>query len=275
MSVARRVLVKYGGAAVSDPSTARRLMRDVATVHAAGHKILLVHGGGPQMTQVARQLGIEPTFVGGRRVTDAAMLRVVQMVLAGSVNSDVVAAAMAAGLPAVGAIASAGGFVEAVRRPPRQVAGSSDAVDFGFVADVSRVDGSVLERFWDAGMVPILNSLVCTRQGQLLNLNADTLTRSIATEVGLTDLIYVADVPGVFGDLDDPQTHIPDLPADRVPGLIADGTVRGGMVAKLDEIARVVQNRPLKAWIVGRDHDEPVSATLAGGPGLRTCIHAG
>ena len=268
----RTILVKYGGAAIRDPQTRARLMDDLAALHREGHRLIVVHGGGPQMTEVAKQLGIEPIFRGGRRVTDEPMLRVVQMVLAGAINSDLTASALAAGLPAVGSIGSIGGFVTARRRPPRTVPGWPAPVDFGLVADVASVDPAPILALWSGGLVPVLSSLVCDDNGQLLNLNADTLTRSIALTLPLTDLVYVADVPGVFADLEDSGSHIGHIKAGELGGLIEDGTVRGGMIAKLDEIGHVVSQRPLTAWIVGKDQPAPVHAAINGGPGVRTSI---
>ncbi len=274
MSGKRRILVKYGGAAISERDVRRRLMQDLRVLHDSGHHLLVVHGGGPQMTEVARQLGIEPLFRGGRRVTDGSMLRVVQMVLAGSVSTDLLASALAAGLPALATCAASARFVTAIKRPPRKVAGWPDPVDFGLVADVQSVDPQFLQRTWDSELIPIMSSLVADEDGQLLNLNADTLVRALALVVHFTDLVYVADVPGVFGDLDDPQSHIPEITADMVGDLIKSGAVKGGMIAKLDEIATIVRERPLQAWIVGRDQPNPVSSAVLDHKGTRTRIRA-
>ncbi len=268
------VLVKYGGAAIDDPADRTRLMRDLARLHDAGSRVIVVHGGGPQMTAVARSLGIQPTFVGGRRVTDAAMLEVVQMVLAGRINTDLMASALGAGLPAIAMCAASGRFVTAVKRPPRKVPGADHAVDFGFVADVAKVDPKPITTLWDAGFVPVLSSLVADADGQLLNLNADTLVRSIAGSLPLSDVVYVADVRGVFADIDDPSSHIASIHESDIPGLIDSGSVRGGMIAKLDEIGQLVRANKLSAWIVGRDTDQPVSSALHGEPAQRTRIHA-
>lgn len=272
MNSERRVLVKYGGAAIAATDDRARLMKDLALLHGGGHRLLVVHGGGPQLTDVAKRLGIAPVFRGGRRVTDAAMLEVVQMVLAGSVGTAMLASALAEGLPAIATSASSGGFIRAVKRPKRAVAGHDEAVDFGRVADVAQVRPEVVENLWIAGLLPVFCSLVATDDGQLLNLNADSLSRAIALHLNLTDLVYVADVPGVFGDLNDPSTHISDLTPAKIAALIADGSVTGGMIAKLDEIATIVDAVGLSAWIVGRDQPNPVSSALLGGPGLRTRV---
>jgi len=270
----KRVLVKYGGAAIAAPADRARLMADLRGLVDAGHRVLVVHGAGPQMTGTARRLGLEPIFRGGRRITDHAMLEVVQMVLAGRVSTDMLASALAAGLAAVSIPAAAGGFVVAARRPPRVVPGWPEPVDFGLVADVASVDGALLDTLWAGGFVPIMSSLVCDPDGQLLNLNADSLVSGLARALDFDELIYVADVPGVFGDLDDPATHLADIAAGGVSALIDSGSIRGGMIAKLDEIAGLVGAGRGRAFIVGRDEPAPVTNAVTGRPGRRTCIHA-
>jgi len=270
----RRVLVKYGGAALATAPDRRRLMADLAAVTATDVQLLVVHGGGPQATGLARRLGHEPEFRSGRRVTDAAMLEIVEMSLIGQVGGELLAAALGAGLRAVATPAAAGRFVLGVRRPPRQGAGESEPVDFGLVADAKAVDPHLVEHLWAGGYTPILSSPVVDADGQLLNLNADTLVRSIATAMPFDDVVYVADVPGVFGDLKRPESHLAEIPVSSIADLIDDGVVQGGMIAKLDEIGLVVRGGVGAAWIVGAGDEAPVSMALAGGPGLRTRITA-
>lgn len=248
-------------------------MADLRVVVDSGCEVLVVHGAGPQMTATANRLGIQPTFVAGRRVTDQAMLQVVQMELAGRVSTDLLASALAAGLPAVALCGASGRVVVGERRPPRRVTGALAPVDFGFVADVASVDGALLKSLWDGGFVPILSSLVCDGAGQLLNLNADTFVSGIARAMPFDHIFYVADVPGVYGDLEDPSTHIAALAAGDIDALLNGGTVRGGMIAKLDEIGGLVRGGVANAWIVGADEPRAVSAALAGLAGVRTHIH--
>ena len=270
----KRVLVKYGGAAIAEPGDRARLMADLRALHDQGHRVLVVHGAGPQMTALARRLGIEPAFRGGRRVTDEAMLEVVQMELAGRVSTDLLAAALGAGLPALNLPAAAAGLVVARRRPPRLVPGWPDPVDFGLVADIEAIDGGPLRTLWNGGLLPILSSLVCTAGGRLLNLNADTLVSGLVRALPFDELVYVADVPGVFADLEDPGSHLARIRVGELPGLIEGGAIRGGMIAKLDEISGLLGPGLPRVFIVGRDEPSPVSSAIAGRPGRRTLIHA-
>lgn len=271
---ARRVLIKIGGGSVATVADRQRTMSDLAAVVRQGAHALVVHGGGPQATALARALGYEPTFKGGRRVTDAAMLDIVQMAVIGQLGGELLAAALVEGLRAVATPAASGAFVRGVRRPPRRVPGADEPVDFGLVADVQAVDPHLVEHLWAGGYLPICSCPVADSQGQMLNLNADTLVRSLAAAMRFDDVVYVADVPGVFRDLSRPDSHIPHIRASEIPDLIADGTVQGGMIAKLDEIAAVVRAGAGAAWIVGSGEPHAVSSALAGEPGRRTRVTA-
>lgn len=270
----RRVLVKYGGAVLASAADRARMMADLAEVAASDVHLLVVHGGGPQATALARRLGHEPVFRSGRRVTDAAMLEIVEMSLIGQVGGELLASALGAGLRAVATPAAAGGFVLGRRRPPRQVAGEAELVDFGLVADVAAVDPTFIEHLWAGGYTPLLSSPVVDAGGQLLNLNADSLVRAIANAMSFDDVVYVSDVPGVFGDLNRPESHIAAITLAQIAGLISDGTVKGGMIAKLDEIGAIIRGGAASAWIVGRDDVAPVAAALGGRQGRRTRITA-
>ncbi len=268
----KRVLVKYGGSALESRGDRDRLMADLAAAHDDQTQLLVIHGGGPQASKLARRLGHEPTFKSGRRVTDAAMLEVVVMALIGKVGADLLSAALSAGLPAIAMAAASGGFVVGKRRPPRQVAGEQAPIDFGWVADVVSVDPQPIEHLWSGGYVPLISSPVIDASGQLLNLNADSLVRAVSATLRFDDVIYVVDVGGVFGDLSQPQSHIPKLHPDDIESLIDRGIVQGGMIAKLDEIGQMVRTHVARAWIVGAADDAPVSAALHGAPARRTLI---
>ncbi|MCO4761933.1 MAG: acetylglutamate kinase [Myxococcales bacterium] len=270
----RNVLVKIGGATLIQPADRALIARDLKAVAAQGHNLCVVHGGGPQATALARQLGHEPTFRGGRRVTDAAMLDIVKMALVGEAGTNLLAACLGEGVQAVGLSASSGRWVTAKRRPPRLVAGESEAVDFGYVADVESVHPKLLQTLWAGDFVPVLSSVVIDDAGQPLNLNADTLVRSLCEAMPFDDVFFVADVPGVFEDLARPESHIPSLRTDQVPELIEAGVVQGGMIAKLTEMTRIVGAGVASVWIVGLHEDAPVSSALSGQAGLRTQLSA-
>ncbi len=271
--MARRVLVKFGGATLADPRLRAALAADLATI-AGDVQLVIVHGGGPQTSALAKRLGLEPEFRAGRRVTDLATLEVAAWTLVGGVATEWLAALLHAGVRAVSTPVASGGLLRSRRRPPRKVSGEAEPIDFGEVADPAGVDPALCEALWAGGFVPVLSSLCVDDQGRRLNLNADTAARALAIGLKVDDVIAVADVPGVFGALGRVETHMPLLHPADVRRLVADGTVSGGMVAKLEEMVEQVDAGVGACWIVGAETEAPIRSALAGGPGLRTCVRA-
>lgn len=270
----RRVLVKVGGETLKEPADRDRLAADLAGVRDQGVQLCVVHGAGPQITSLGQRLGVQSTFRGGRRVTDPAMLEAVALAMAGQVGPLLLASCLAAGLPAVSTPAASGGCVVGRKRPPRPVPGEAGPMDFGLVADVARVDGRLLEALWGAGLVPLLSSLVADVHGQLLNLNADTLVTALTEQIRFDDVVLLTGVPGVYRDLADPTTHLPELGAADLRSLIDSGAVTGGMVAKLEEVGAILKRGAKAVWILGFQEPGAVTAALAGQPGLRTVVRA-
>jgi acetylglutamate kinase len=226
-------VVKLGGDVLAGPALAA-VAADIARARAA-RRLVIVHGGGPQTSELSRRLGIEPQLVGGRRITDAAALDVVKMVVAGRLNVDLVGALRAAGVPAVG-LSGSSGVVRAHRRPPRPVSGSGGApVDFGFVGDVDDFDRGVLDAMDAAGYLPVLACLAASPAGETLNINADVVASQLAAALGAGALVACTAVGGVRRDKDDPASRLPRLTVAEARAAIADGTVQGGMIPKLEE----------------------------------------
>ena len=200
----------------------------------AGRRLLIVHGGGPQATALARRLGIESTIVGGRRVTDDPMLDVVKMVVAG-LNVDLVAALRADGVPAFG-VSGASGVIRAHRRPPRIVSGAGPSpIDFGLVGDVDGFDLELLDMLDARDAMPVIACLGADTAGVVLNINADVVASQLAAAVGAGVLVACTAVGGVRRDKDDPATRLPRLTVAEAKAAIAAGTVQGGMIPKLEE----------------------------------------
>jgi len=230
----RPIVVKLGGDVLGGPAL-RVVAADLRGVVGAGWRPLVVHGGGPQATALSERLGLVPLLVGGRRVTDEATLDVMKMVVAGRLNVDLVAALRAAGVAAVG-LAGTSGVVRAVKRPPRAVAGGgATPVDFGWVGDVTGFDGALLSLLLDAGYTPVIASLGLAEDGVCLNINADVVASQLAAARAAGALVAVTSVGGVRRDRDDPATRIARLTVPEARAAIADGTVQGGMIPKLEE----------------------------------------
>jgi len=241
------IVIKLGGDVLEGDSLAA-VAADIAAVAAAGAsgdtRVVLVHGGGPQATALSERLGLAPRIVGGRRVTDEATLDVMKMVVAGKLDVDLVVALRAAGVRAVG-LSGTSGVVRAHRRPPRVVAGGGpDPVDFGLVGDVVGFDLALLATLGDAGYLPVVACLgldegepssSSSSSGQALNINADVVASQLAAAMRARALVAVTRVGGVRRDKDDPTTRIPRLTVAEARAAIADGTVKGGMIPKLEE----------------------------------------
>jgi len=241
VTAAPDIVIKLGGDVLQGESLAA-VASDVAAVAAAtagNRRVVLVHGGGPQATALSERLGLAPRIVGGRRVTDAATLDVMKMVVAGQLDVDLVVALRAAGARAVG-LSGTSGVVRARRRPPRVVAGGGpDPVDFGLVGDVVGFDLALLGMLAGAGYLPVVACLGLEEDGpppgQALNINADVVASQLAAVVRARALVAVTRVGGVRRDKDDPSTRIPRLTVAEARAAIADGTVKGGMIPKLEE----------------------------------------
>jgi acetylglutamate kinase len=248
----RRVVVKIGGEIVHAPSMPA-IAADVAALAGRGERVLMVHGGGPQATALQRALGQEPKVVGGRRITDQAALDVMKMIVAGHVNVDLCAALVAAGARPVGLHGASSLAIEAVRRPPRVVSGCGpDPIDFGLVGDVVGFRLELLELLGGAGYVPVLACLGADAGGQVLNINADIIANQLAQAIGADHLVLVTGVPGVLRDVADPSSRLPRLTAAEARAAIADGTVRGGMIPKLEETLAVLDTGRVRSiHIVG------------------------
>ncbi len=238
MSTARpTAMLKLGGEVVADAPALAAVLADVRALSESGWRFVVCHGGGPQAGALQERLGVPTVKVGGRRVTDAATLQIMKQVLAGEVSVDLVAAAVAAGLAAVGVSGVSCGVVTAHRRPPMKVSGSGDApVDFGFVGDIDEIRAELLQHLWAGGYVPVLNSLgIDGSTRQVYNINADTVASAVAAALAVDHLFLVTGIGGVMRDKDDPTTRIPVLHASEARKAIADGTIVGGMIPKIEE----------------------------------------
>jgi acetylglutamate kinase len=219
----KAIVVKYGGAVMDAAGLAASFAEDVALLQSAGIRPVIVHGGGPQVTQVSARLGIETTFVDGLRVTDAETLDVATMVLAGKLNTEVVASLVAGGVPAVG-LSGVDGRLLLARR---QV-----APDLGFVGEVIHVDAGVVETLLAERYVPVVASIAVDEDGQAYNVNADVVASELAIALGAGKLVYLNDVPGLIGPTGD---LLSELSAGQARELLATpGVVEGGMIPKLE-----------------------------------------
>lgn len=254
----RWFVVKVGGELASDRARlARTVGGAVRAFLDAGVKVAVIHGAGPQATELGKKLGLEARMVGGRRVTDPATLEVMKMTLGGQVSIDVASAMRLAGVPALCTTGVSAGLIEARRRPPKVITGAGpEPVDLGLVGDVVDVRGDLLDRLCDAGFVPVLGSLSADATGEVFNINADTVATRVAARLGAARLFLVSNVPGVLRDKNDPRTRIPTLTPRQAREQIEAGTIQGGMIPKVEESLEMLEQGIEAIHIVGLDPED-------------------
>lgn len=234
-------VVKYGGHAMGDPELARDFAEDVVLLKAVGINPVVVHGGGPQIGAMLKQLDVESEFVDGLRVTDRETARVAEMVLSGAINKELVSWIGQAGGRAVGISGKDGGFVTAtkVRRTQKDPDSNIERiVDLGFVGEPSHIDRSLLDTISGAGMIPVVAPIGIGEDGHTYNINADTMAGAVAAAMGASRLFLLTDVPGVLDKKGDLLTDL--SPAD-IGELRRDGTISGGMIPKLETCVQAVE----------------------------------
>jgi acetylglutamate kinase len=255
----RWLVVKIGGELAADvPRLARTVGVAVKAFLEAGLKVVVVHGGGPQATELSTRLGLVTQQVAGQRVTDEATLTVMKQAL-GAVGLDTALALRRAGVTALATSGASAGLVSATRRPPVPVPGVEGLVDYGLVGDVTRVDVALLEGLAALGVVPVLGCLAADEAGQVYNVNADTVATRVAGQLKAARLLLVSNVPGVLRDRQDPTSRISHLSPAEAHRQIAAGIIQGGMIPKVQESLAMLEAGIDAIHIVGL---EPESSVL-------------
>lgn len=237
----RTVVVKYGGAAMKDSSLKEKVIRDVVFMACVGLRPVVVHGGGPEINTWLDKLGIEPQFKNGLRVTDAATMDVVEMVLVGRVNKELVALINQAGGSAVGLCGKDANLITA--RP-------ADQEGVGFVGEVANVNIQILESLVSSGHIPVVSSVAADETGQAYNINADTVAGELAAALGAEKMILLTDTAGILKDYKDIATLIPKLDIGEARKLIETGIVSGGMIPKVNCCVRSLAQGVRAAHII-------------------------
>jgi acetylglutamate kinase len=236
----RIVVVKYGGHAMDDPALADLFAQDVVLMRHVGMNPVVVHGGGPQITDLMARLGKEPEFVDGLRVTDAETIGIVRMALLGQVNPGIVASVNRHGSYAVGLSGEDAALITVSMRDER----------LGFVGDVSHVDASIVERLLNEEMIPVIATIGVDASGQAYNINADTVAGAIAQAVGAEKLVYLTDVAGLYADYPDESTLISRIDVPGLARLEADGKISEGMIPKVRSCVEALRHGVRRAHIL-------------------------
>ena len=236
----RTVVVKYGGHAMGDPALADLFAQDVVLMRLVGMNPVVVHGGGPQISDLMRRLGKEPEFVDGLRVTDAESVDIVRMALVGKVNREIVAALNQHGSYAVGLSGEDAGLIKVEMRDER----------LGFVGDVSSIDPSIVHKLVNEELIPVIATVGVDELGQAYNINADTVAGAIAQAMQAEKLVYLTDVAGLFADHHDESTLISQTDIDGVARMLANGQADGGMIPKLESCLHALRGGVRRAHIL-------------------------
>lgn len=235
-----RVVVKYGGHAMEDPALADLFAQDVVLMRYVGMNPVVVHGGGPQITELMQRLGKEPEFVDGLRITDAETVDIVRMALVGKVNREIVASVNRHGSYAVGLSGEDAGLIMVSMRDER----------LGFVGDVSSIDPSIVVRLLNEDLIPVIATIGVDETGQAYNINADTVAGAIAEALDAEKLVYLTDVAGLYADYPDESTLISRIDVAGLGSLEAEGKLSEGMIPKVRSCVDALNNGVRRAHIL-------------------------
>ena len=256
------VVVKYGGNAMDKEDLAVQFAEDVVLLQAVGVRVVVVHGGGPQISDMLQRLGKVSEFRDGLRVTDAETVDIARMVLVGKVNRDVVAAINLHGPVAVGVSGEDAGLIVASARNP----------ELGFVGDVAAVNPAILERLLAEDLIPVVSTIGSDADGQSYNINADTVAGAIAEALGAEKVVYLTDIEGLLEDVDDPTSLISRTSAAELQAKIDDGRLAGGMIPKIAACVHAVEHGVASAHILDGRVPHVVLLELFSDAGIGTMI---
>lgn len=236
------VVVKYGGNAMTSEELKNAVMSDLVLLNLVGIKVVLVHGGGPEISEMLKKVGIESKFIGGLRYTDADTAEIVRMVLAGKVNKSLVAHLERQGGSAIGLCGSDGGMIQV-----KKLAGE---IDLGYVGEITGVNVKPITDALENGFIPVVATVATDEDGQVYNINADTAAAQIAAALHAENLILMTDIKGLLRDKDDESTLIPQVNVSEVPILIRQGIISGGMIPKIECCVEAVRRGVTKTCII-------------------------
>ena len=264
-------IIKIGGELLRDISSARKLLKQIATIHQFGIKVILVHGGGPQLTEMIEKSGQASKFNNGRRVTDQSTISLAVMVLNGEVNTKLLAISVELGIPAIGISGIDGGMIVTKKRKKIKDE-TGDLIDYGYVGDISSVNMGILNTQLDAGYIPIISSLTANADGVILNVNADTIAATIAYELSAEKLILMTSVPGILMDTNDKTSLISYINHDSLKKMKSNGKLTDGMLPKVDAIGLALDNGVSRVHIISSNSEDSLLTEIFTNHGTGTLI---
>jgi len=267
-------VVKAGGGVFAQTDTTRTLVEQIGILHYFGVRVVLVHGGGPQLTELSAALGVPTQMIEGRRVTDARSIDVTAMVLNGLINTQLLAMCRDLNIDAVGISGVDAGLVRAHKGPPVRPAGGGEPVDYGFVGDIDAVDTTVLKKLLDNGLMPVVSPLSADENGTLLNINADTVAAAIGAALGAEKLILCTGTPGILGSVDDPGSLISYTDLAGLRRLRESGQIADGMLPKAKAIEDAIRGGVRRVHVVSYRAPEGILSEVFTNEGTGTLIVA-
>lgn len=243
-------VVKFSGKVTENKENLASLTEELALIHQVGIRVCVIHGGGKQLSELATKLGVAQTVIDGRRVTDDDTLELAKMIFAGKINTEILAALRQRGTDAVGLSGVDGDVISAVKRPPREIknreTGETKTVDFGNVGDVVEINEKLISLLLENNYMPVISSLGADDNGQIFNINADTVAAEIAVKLQAEKLVLLSDVNGIYLDPRDEATKLSRLKVTEAEEMIANGSATGGMIPKLQSLISLL-NRGVKS----------------------------
>ncbi len=267
-------VVKAGGGVFADAASTRLLVEQIAILHYFGVRVVMVHGGGPQLTELSDALGVPTRMVEGRRITDAKAIDVTSMVLNGLINTRILAICRDLNIDAVGISGVDAGLVRAHKRAPVRMASSGEMVDFGFVGDVDSVDTTVLRKLLDNGLMPVVSPLSADESGVLLNINADTVAAAIGAALSAEKLILCTGAPGILGNVEDSGSLISYTDVRGLRALKEEGRIADGMLPKAKAIEDAIRGGVRRVHVISYKAPEGILGEVFTNEGTGTLIVA-
>ena len=271
-------VVKFSGKVTESKENLASLAEELALLHQVGIRVCVIHGGGKQLTELAKKLGIVQTVIEGRRVTDDDTLELAKMIFRGKINTEILAALRRRGIEAVGLSGIDGGVVKAVRRPPKEIlnkeTGETETIDFGHVGDIVEVDSRLIHLLLENDYLPVISSLGADDDGRIYNINADTIASEIAARLKAEKLILLSDVNGIYLNELDENTKLSRLTASDAQHLIDSGRATGGMIPKLESLIDLLGRGVRSAHIISGTNRNALLAEVFTDEGTGTMVVA-
>jgi acetylglutamate kinase len=265
-------VIKAGGGVFGNPALTHSLIEQISILHYMGVRVVMVHGGGPQVTEVADAMGVKSQMVQGRRVTDEKSIEVTSMVLNGLINTRILAICRELDVQAVGISGVDAGLVQAHKRKPVQLEGSTELVDYGLVGDIDRIDTTAIKNLLDNGYLPVISPLSADESGTLLNINADTVAAAIGAALAAEKLILCTGAPGILERLDDPGSLISYTDLEGLQRLRESGSLSDGMLPKARAIETALKGGVRRVHVVSYSSPEGILGEVFTNEGTGTLI---